>query len=67
MVVRLEALEKCQVELKVDLARNTAVTEEVRDILTTFKTLGAFAKWSSAIIAAVAGAWIAIKNLHFWR
>ena len=52
------------------LAENTTATKaggetikEVRDILTTFKTLGALAKWLGAIIAAVASAWIAIKGL----
>ena len=44
------------------LVENTKTTNEVRDILTTFKTLGAFAKWFSAIAAAVVGLWAAIKG-----
>lgn len=53
--------EQAVVHSKLDA--NTAMTQEVRDILTTFKTLGAFAKWFSAIAAAVVGMWAAIKGL----
>lgn len=49
-------------ELKTEMKVNTAVTKdsaavttEVRDILTTFKTLGTFAKWISGILAAILG------------
>lgn len=42
-------------ELKTEMKVNTAVTTEVRDILTTFKTLGTFAKWISSIGAAILG------------
>ena len=49
-------------EIKRLLDENTKTTVEVRDILTTFKTLGAFAKWFSAIAAAVAGLWFTIKT-----
>lgn len=45
------------------LVENTKTTNEVKDILTTFKTLGAFAKWFSAIVAALVGMWVAIKGL----
>ena len=46
------------------LVENTKTTNEVRDILTTFKTLGAFAKWFSAIAAAVVGLWAAVKGIR---
>ena len=42
-------------ELKTEMKANTAVTTEVRDILTTFRTLGTFAKWISSIGAAILG------------
>jgi hypothetical protein len=48
--------------LKVEMTRNTAVTEQVRDILATFKVLFVAAKW----VAAIAAAWVAVKAaLHF--
>jgi hypothetical protein len=57
-------------ELTNNLAENTAMTKanndvvtEVRDILTTFKTLGKFAKWISGIGAAILGLFAAWKGL----
>lgn len=52
-------------ELKTEMKANTVVTTEVRDILTTFKTLGTFAKWASSIGAAIIGLIAAIKGL--WK
>ena len=44
--------------LQVDMKRNTEVTEQVRDILASFRVMGAVAKW----LAALAGAFVAIKT-----
>lgn len=60
--IRLDAVESRLVKVEDLLVENTKTTNEVRDILTTFKTLGAFAKWFSAIAAAVVGLWAAIKG-----
>lgn len=60
----LDAVRLDQAIVRGKLDTNTALTQEVRDILTTFKTLGAFAKWFGYIVAAVASAWIAIKGLR---
>ena len=46
------------------LMENTKTTNEVKDILTTFKTLGTFAKWISSIAAALVGLWVAVKGLR---
>jgi hypothetical protein len=53
------------------LDANTALSQVVRVILTTFKTVGSFAKWLGYIAAAlgsataaVVGAWVAIKSLR---
>jgi hypothetical protein len=43
---------------------NAAVTQDVRDILTTFKTLGMLAKWLSGILASVAAGVVAWKSLR---
>ena len=59
---RMDAVESRLVKVEDLLVENTKTTNEVRDILTTFKTLGAFAKWFSAIAAAVVGLWAAIKG-----
>jgi phage terminase Nu1 subunit (DNA packaging protein) len=41
-------------ELKQQMAENTAVTTQVRDILTSFRVAGAIAKWIASIGAGVA-------------
>ena len=61
---RMDAVESRLVKVEDLLVENTKTTNEVRDILTTFKTLGAFAKWISAIGAAVVGLWVAVKGLR---
>lgn len=43
-------------EVKRDLARNTVVTEQVRDILASFRVMMAVAKWFTAIASAIAAA-----------
>lgn len=50
--------------LKGDLKKNTEVTEQVRDILGTFKVTMAAGKLLAAIVAAVGGTVAAIKG---WR
>ena len=51
-------------DLKRDMIENTKTTKEVRDILTSFKMVGKFARWIGLIVAAVAGAWAAVKGLR---
>ena len=53
-----------QTTVREKLDANTRLTQEVRDILTTFKMVGAFAKWAGYIVAALASAWVAIKGLR---
>ena len=57
------------VERKLD--ENTAATKasaetvsDVKNILTTFKTIGTFAKWAGYIVAAVASAIAAVKGMR---
>lgn len=42
--------------LQVQMAENTAVTKQVRDILASFRIVGAVAKWTAAIGAGVVAA-----------
>lgn len=45
------------------LAANTEITTQVRDILTSFRTMALFSKWVAAIgaaVAAVVAAWNSI-------
>lgn len=57
--------------LKAELARNTEITREVRDILATFSILFRIAKWTAAVAAsatAMIGLWDAIaSHLHLFR
>lgn len=62
--LRIEAIETRIGKVEDLLAENTRTTNEVRDILTTFKTLGTFAKWISSIAAAIVGLWAALKGLR---
>ena len=43
-------------DVKRDLAKNTVVTEQVRDILASFRVMMAVAKWFTAIAGAIAAA-----------
>lgn len=45
-------LHSCVEELKKAVAENAVVLEQVRDILASFRVLGAIAKWVAAIGAA---------------
>lgn len=47
-------LHACVDSLQAEVKRNTEVTEQVRDILTSFRVLAAVAKWVSKIGAAFA-------------
>lgn len=55
---KVDHLHDCVEGLKVELKKNTEVTEQVRDILATFRISMAIAKWVAAIGAA-AGACVA--------
>lgn len=44
-----------------EMRRNTAVTEDMRDILTSFKMVGRVAKWITTIVGAVAATVAAVK------
>lgn len=41
--------------LTIAVNRNTAATEDMRDILGTFRTVGKLAKWMSIVTAAIGG------------
>lgn len=49
-------------DLKKQMAENTAITIEVRDVLATLRTLQKAAKWVTAISAAITATVIAIKT-----
>jgi hypothetical protein len=48
--------------LKDQMAENTAVTHQVRDILASFRIVAAVAKWIAIIVGGIA----AIKTGHGW-
>lgn len=48
--------------VKAELARNTEITGQVADILASFRVVGAVAKWTAAVVAAVAAIWHAING-----
>lgn len=41
-------------DMKKDLAKNTVVTEQVRDILASFKVIAVVAKWVTTIVGMCA-------------
>lgn len=47
---RVGRLEERMDRFEIALAENTATTKEVRDILGSFKMIGAIAKWGAAVI-----------------
>lgn len=46
-------LHGCVELLKVEMQKNTEVTEQIRDILASFRVVGALAKWTAGVGAAV--------------
>lgn len=59
-IQRIARLEDRMGRFESKLDENTATTREVRDILATFKVVGAIAKWCSAVGGA------AILLYHGW-
>lgn len=57
-------LHDCVESLKAAVKENTEITEQVRDILASFRVVGAVAKWIAAIAGAV-GATIA--TVKAWK
>lgn len=54
-------------KLQGEMQRNTEVTEQVRDILTSFKTAAAIAKWISTIAACGAALIAFLKGVDIRR
>ena len=50
--------------LKHQMAENTAVTVQVRDILASFKVMASVAKWVTAIAAMIAAVYAALKDFR---
>ena len=49
--------------LKLEMAENTKITAQVRDVLASFKTIAAVSKWLTVIIALVASAIALLKGI----
>lgn len=61
---RIDMLVAGYEELKKEMAANTAVTNDIRDILGTFRVVGAVAKW----VAGIAAAFTAVYHgVIFWK
>lgn len=54
---RVEQLCQDVAVLKQQMVENTEVTKQVRDILTSFRIMGAIAKWGASIAAGIAAAY----------
>lgn len=61
---RIDVLVQGYEELKKEMAANTAITNDIRDILGTFRIVGAIAKWVAAIAAAITAGY---HGFLFWR
>lgn len=61
---RIDVLVHGYEELKKEMAANTAITNDIRDILGTFRILGSVAKWITAIAAAITAGY---HGFIFWR
>lgn len=57
---RIEALVLDVADLKVSMQRNTEVTEQVRDVLASFRVAAAISKWGAAMMAG------ALAFYHGW-
>lgn len=63
---RMSALVLDVSDLKQQMARNTEITEQVRDILTSFRVIAAAAKWVTAIVAACVALWHGGDSVKQW-
>lgn len=54
-------------DLKRQMAENTAVTCQVRDILASFKVVASVAKWITAIAGMIAALLALVKGVDFRR
>jgi hypothetical protein len=68
---RLNAIEAQQRAMAVNLAANTAITQEVKDLLELGRTAfrladyaGRFVRWTCGIAAALGAAWAAWQTLR---
>lgn len=57
----VEGLKSQVTSLQADMQKNTEVTEQVRDILGTFRFTMAAGKWLAAVGAGAVGLWHLIK------
>jgi hypothetical protein len=55
------ALKEDMDKLKVQMEEHRAVTEQVRDILASFRVIGAVAKWITGLTGACVAVW------HLWH
>lgn len=60
---RITQIEQRMSDFELLLKANTDVTQEVRDILGSFKILGTLAKWGAAIVGTGMGAYHAVTSL----
>lgn len=60
---RLGVLVTDVADLKKQMVLNTEITQQVRDILTSFRVIGAAAKWITALIAGGLALWHGADNL----
>ncbi len=49
-------------ELKVSVEELHVLTQDVRDILTSFRVFGTLSKWGTGVVAAVAATYAALKG-----
>jgi hypothetical protein len=60
---KLEELHSDVALLKTQMLRNTEITEQIRDVLTSFRVVASVAKWGAAIVAGAAALWHGIDLL----
>ena len=65
LVQDMAGVKIAHVAMQKSLDENTVVTNQVRDILTSFAIAGKIAKWVSAIAGAIAAIWAAKNELRF--
>jgi hypothetical protein len=68
VITQLTHQHDCLEKLKIALADNTEVSEEVRELLAALNVFGKLAKWSAVTGGALFSAWHGVKaGINFWR
>ena len=68
VIEQLNHQHDCTERLKDEVSSMVLVVEDIRQIMTTLKMMGAITKWAAVVSGLAVSLWHAIKaGWHFWK